>query len=114
MLIYFLNHFNADKDEYVVFGKPGKYSDGWKKYLKAELDGKTGKKPFMEAFGVDDDGMKKMNEEFQAYYDFIMRKLQLDQVKDKQLISWDSYVNRVGEKTGEKSDDLLVQPKKGK
>ena len=114
LLIYFLNHFNADKDGYVVFGKPGKYSDGWKKYLKAELDGKTGKKPFMEAFGVDDDGMKKMNEEFQAYYDFIMRKLQLDQVKDKQLISWDSYVNRVGEKTGEKSDDLLVQPKKGK
>lgn len=111
-LIYFVNHFNVDAEGYVVYGKPGKYKAGWSKYLKSELDGKTGKKVFMEAFGVDDDGLKKMNEEFQAYYNYVMRKIQLDQVKDKQLIPWDAYVNRIGEKTGEKEDDILVPKKK--
>ncbi|MEY2742492.1 MAG: hypothetical protein RIS21_860, partial [Planctomycetota bacterium] len=47
-----------------------------------------------------------------AYYNYVMRKIQLDQVKDKQLIPWDAYVNRIGEKTGEKEDDILFPKKK--
>jgi hypothetical protein len=109
-LIYFLNHFNVDASGMVTIGKRGKYADGWGDYLKAELSGKTGKKVFMESLKLDDAGLAKMNEEYLAYFNFVMKKLNLGQVREKKLVAWDQYVNQRGQKTGEKDDDLLIAP----
>jgi hypothetical protein len=112
-LIYFLNHFDVGPDGLVRIGKRGKYADGWDEYLKAELNGRTGKKVFMECLKLDDAGLAKMDAEFKNYFEFVMRKRNLGQVKEKKLIPWNEYVNKKGVKTGEREDDLLVAPARG-
>jgi len=55
-----------------------------------------------------------MQEEYKAYFKYIQRKRSLGQVVDKQIVAWDQYVSAKGKKTGEKEDDLLVDPKRDK
>jgi hypothetical protein len=114
LLIYFLNHFNVDATGMVKIGEKGKYADGWNEYVKAELNGKSGKKVFMQVLKLDDAGLENMQKEYSAYFNFIMRKRNLGQVEEKQLVAWDKYVNKKGMKTGEKEDDLLVAPPRNK
>jgi hypothetical protein len=113
-LIYFLNHFNVDANGIVKIGERGKYADGWAEYVKAELNGKSGKKVFMESLKLDDAGLEKMQGEYDAYFKFVQRKRNLGQIEDKKLVAWDKYVNKQGKKTGEKEDDLLVDPRRDK
>jgi hypothetical protein len=113
-LIYFLNHFLVDDAGMVKIGVKGKYAAGWSDYLKAELTGKSGKKIFMECLKIDEAALQKMNEEYQAYFEFVQRKRNLGQVLDKKLVPWDQYMNKAGKKTGEKEDDLLVDPRRKK
>jgi hypothetical protein len=110
--IYFMNHFNVGADGMVKIGQKGKYADGWSEYLKSELNGKTGKKVFMECLKLDDAALERMHREYVDYFKFVVRKQNLGQVKDKKLVAWDQYVNKKGQKTGEKDDDLLIaQPR---
>jgi hypothetical protein len=113
-LIYFLNHFNVDDKGVVQIGSKGKYRDRWNDYLKAELSGKTGKKVFMECLKVDEAGLEKMHDEYKKYFLFVVKKQNLGHVKDKKLVKWDEYVNKKGQKTGEKDDDLLIDPRNAK
>jgi hypothetical protein len=113
-LIYFLNHYVVDDAGMVMIGTKGKYADGWAEYLKAELAGKSGKKVFMECLKIDDAGLKKMNDEYRAYFSFVQKKRNLFQVKDKKLVPWNEWVNKKGEKAGMQEDDLLVDPRRKK
>jgi hypothetical protein len=112
LLVYFCNHYDVDAQGRVLFGKRGRYADGWDKYLRAELEGRTGRQVFMECLGLDDAGLKKMDEEFAAYGEWVIYKLRNLHVKDKRLVPYDQYENHKGQKTGEPEDDLLDQPKR--
>ena len=111
-LIYFLNHFNVDETGMVKIAAKGKYADGWNEYLKAELAGKTGKKVFMECLKVDDAAIENMNKEYKAYFDFVRRSATSARSRRRSSIPWDQYVNKVGKKTGEKEDDMLIDVRK--
>ncbi len=112
-LIYFLNNFNVDAKGLVQVGARGKYKDGWDRYVRGELAGKTGKKAFMEALGLADDAaLAALEKEYRAYFEFVNHKANIGQVKDKKLVPWKDYVNKRGEKTGEEADDMLVKPPK--
>lgn len=106
-LIYFLNNFVTDEKGMVLVGKPGKYREGWLRYLAAELDGRSGKDVFMECLGLKPEDVKTMQSEFTSYYEFVQRKLNSKHVKDNQLIPWHEYRNKKGKATGEERDDML-------
>lgn len=111
-LIYFMNHFNVDATGLVRIGEKGKYADRWSEYLKAELQGRTGKKVFMEMLKIDDAGLETMHKEFVDYFNFVQRKKNIGQVKSKKLVAWDKYVNLKGQKNGTREDDLLIPPER--
>ncbi|HYC77058.1 MAG TPA: hypothetical protein VEI02_05460 [Planctomycetota bacterium] len=111
-LIYFLNYFDVTPDGYVKFGK-GKYADAWDTYVKGELNGVTGRKAFEAAIGLDsDEKWAKLEKEYLDYFDFVNKKITLNHRKDDRLVPWNEYKNKRGEATGEKDDDLLVDPRK--
>lgn len=117
MLIHFLTTFDVDAEGVIKIGtkeRPvrGKYADGWERYLEFELKGKDGKpfsgrSAFIEAFELDDASLAQMGKEFDAYQKFLVRKVAARQIKKKRLIPWHKYVNRRGEKSGLKEDDML-------
>ncbi len=111
-LVYFCNYFDVDANGMVRIGKRGKYADGFEKYLKAELEGRTGRAVFMECLSLDDASLKKMDEEFAAYCEWLVHKLKLKHYKDKRLIPAAEHRNSRGESTGTAEDDLLIRPKK--
>jgi hypothetical protein len=111
-LIYFMNYFNVDAEGYVHPDKPGQYREGWKRYVAAELRGKTGLEVFKEAMGFDDEDLARVEAEMWKFAEYVRYKeYAIKQINSEgQLIPWDEYVNQRGEKTGEKEDDLLVRP----
>jgi hypothetical protein len=107
-MIYFLNYFNVTDAGSVVVGANGKYADRYQNYMRAELSGETGLDVFMKHMELDEEGLRKMREEYWRYSAYISNKISLRQVDDrKQLIPWDEYVNKRNEKVGEPKDDLL-------
>jgi hypothetical protein len=112
-LIYFLNYFDVDAQGYVKFGVRGKYADGWDAYVRGELNGKTGHKAFCDALGLDtEEKWTKIEEEYKNYFRFVNFKFNFKHVKDDRLVPYDQYVNKRGEKTGYKEQDLLIPPPK--
>jgi hypothetical protein len=105
--IYFMNHFDADGNGLVRVGKPGKYRDRWRRYVEAELQGRTGLKVFHEVMGTDDAALAAMEEEYWRYYEFIQYKRTQNQVKNGRIIPWNEWRNRRGELAGEEKDDML-------
>jgi hypothetical protein len=107
-MIYFLNHYNVNSEGSVVVGAKGKYVDRYSNYMRAELAGETGLDVFMKHMELDEEGLRKMSEEYWRYSAYIAKKISLKQVDlKKQLIPWNEYENKRGEKVGEASDDLL-------
>ena len=123
LLIYFFNNFDMDDEGVIKIGTRenpvrGRYADSWDRYLRYELKGKDGKpysgrEAFKDAFGLDDAGLDRLAREFEGYQRLFINKLLVGQIKDKQLIPWNEYVNRRGEKTGRKEDDMLFPPEEG-
>lgn len=106
-LIYFMNRFNCDAKGMVHPDQPGKYQAKWHEYVKLELEGKTGADEFKRCIGLTEADMDTLEQEYWRYFDFVQRKIQFDQVKDKDLIPWQQAKAADGSLCGEESDDLL-------
>ena len=85
-LIYFLDHFNVDAKGVVQLGGPGAHRDLWLRYLKREMEGKSGKAAFLEVVAASGTNLATLESEMNAYLDFVTRKLGKGQVKDQQLV----------------------------
>lgn len=109
-LIYFLNRFDVTKDGVVKFGAPGRYQEGWKKFLAATLDGAWNKDLFEKSLGLPPGGMTKVSEEFDLYTRFVWRKIRKGHVKDQRLVPWTDAVDKDGKAIGKPEDDLLRAP----
>ena len=106
-LIYFMNRFNCDDKGMVHPDQPGKYQAKWHDYVKVELEGKTGAEEFKRCMGFSEADMDRLETEYWCYFDFVQRKVNLNQMKDKDLVPWQQAKAADGSPCGEESDDLL-------
>lgn len=107
-LIYFLNHFNEQDGGVTDPRKPGIYAKRWREYVKAELTGESGLQVFLDKMGLDEAGLRKLEDDYWRYAKWIIRKNQLGAIKNKHVVHWSEQVNRVGTKVGKPSDDVMV------
>ncbi|MEE9391488.1 MAG: DUF1570 domain-containing protein [Planctomycetota bacterium] len=111
-LCYFMNNFNIDAKGMVVIGKHGKYRDAWIRFFESNLGGNSSREKFLECIGAkgqDDPKFILFDKEFNAYFEWMNRKLAMKQDKDKKLIPWADVINK-GRHTGELIDDMLYPP----
>lgn len=106
-LIYFLNTFNVDEAGRVDCRKPGVYRDRWRQYVKAEFNGRTGLKVFLECLEISEEDLKEMEKQYWRYRKWVQKKLSLRAVEDSHLVHWTEQTNRRGMKVGEAEDAVL-------
>ena len=109
-LIYFLNRFDVASDGTVKFGVPGRYQEGWRKFLSATLDGAWNKDLFEKSLGLAPGGLAKVSDEFELYTKFVWRKIRKGHVKDQKLVSWKEVTAAESRPAGKPEDDLLRAP----
>lgn len=112
--IYFLNHFSVNDREIVQVGAKGKYADGFKNYVRAELSGRTGTDVFMEALKIDEQGLRAMREEFWRFSAFVLDKAIGKRLVRKKLLPLKEYrewlLREYGEDIPEEEDLLPPMP----
>lgn len=107
--IYFLNNYNVAEDGRVRIGQGGPYQAGWRRYVQAELEGRSGPKVFLECMGWTLEDLERVQEEYWRYFTWVRRKVNYNHTDDGILIPYDQYVNKRGRKTGRPEDDILPE-----
>lgn len=106
-LAHFLNRYNVDADGQVHPDQGGTHRQGWLNLVREEFQGRTGREAFLRSLGIDAARFEEVEKEHWRWLGFVMKKINLQQVRDGRILRWDGFVDRKGRVRGETSDDRL-------
>jgi hypothetical protein len=111
LLFEFCRNYVADNEGRVLFGRRGTYARGFASYCCGEFVGRSGKRAFAEALGLDEAGLVRLDLEFAAWTDWVLRKVEIGHVVDGRLVPWDAVGSDPRRRAARPEDDLLRPPK---